>query len=253
MVSQILEIERLSRPAAEEEYAPPSVQRIAVISDVHSNLEALQEVLACVQGVEVYCLGDVVGYGANPNEVVELLRKREILTVMGNHDYAAVTGDTGKFNPRAAMAAWWTKKELLGPNLAFLTSLPKERRVTLGKASGYLTHGSPDDTMWEYVDPDTHSQLFGYYLTKLRVRFIGLGHSHVPFISEEREGIVFNPGSVGQPRDGDKRASYSIVSLSRGSIKVENFRVSYDYEAAASKIRAAGLPTQLADRLAYGK
>jgi len=242
----------LDGSTADERQSPPSVARIAVISDVHSNLEALQEVLARVEDMQVYCLGDVVGYGANPNEVVETLQEREVLTVMGNHDYAAVTGETGMFNARAAMAAKWTAKTLKGLNTAYLRSLPRERRPRLGDAEGYLTHGSPDDPLWEYVDPRTHQQLFGHYLERLRVQFLGLGHSHVPFVSEEAGGTVFNPGSVGQPRDGDRRASYAVVSVVGAVVKVDNLRVEYDYEAAGSKIRAAGLPEQFAERLRSG-
>lgn len=242
----------MASSAVDERPSPPAAARIAIISDVHSNLEALQEVLSRVEGMEVYCLGDVVGYGANPNEVVEELRKREVLTVMGNHDYAAVTGETEMFNTRAAMTAMWTAEVLKGPNLAYLESLLRERRLRLGEAEGYLTHGSPDDTLWEYVDPRTHWQLFGHYLDWLRVRFLGLGHTHVPFVSDETGGTVFNPGSVGQPRDGDRRASYAVVSVVGAAVRVDNFRVEYDYEAAASKIRAAGLPGQFADRLCSG-
>jgi putative phosphoesterase len=236
----------------EKKPSPPTATRIAVISDVHSNLEALREVLSRIAGMDAYCLGDVVGYGANPNEVVEALREREVLTVMGNHDYAAVTGETGMFNARAAIALKWTAKALTGPNLAYLRSLPRERRLRLGDVDGALTHGSPDDALWEYVDPRTHSQLFGRYLEKLRVGFLGLGHTHVPFVSDEVGGTVFNPGSVGQPRDGDRRASYAVVSVVETAVRVDNFRVEYDCETAASKIRAAGLPEQLADRLRWG-
>jgi len=242
----------MSRPVERNKHVPPSGQRVVVISDVHSNLEALREVLTQVEGIDVYCLGDVVGYGANPNEVIDALRERNVLSVMGNHDYAAMTGDTRMFNARAAMAVRWTAKELTTRSLSYLSSLPKERRLWLGGLEGYLAHGSPDDTLWEYVDPVTHSQLFGHYLELLQVRFIGLGHSHIPFITVEDEGTVFNPGSVGQPRDGDRRASYCVVSLAGGTIRVDNFRVEYDYETAASKIRSAGLPTALADRLGSG-
>jgi len=202
--------------------------------------------------MQVYSLGDLVGYGANPNEVVEVIRERRMVALMGNHDYAVSTGETGLFNARAAMAVRWTSKELTGANLAFLRSLPRDRRLRLGGEEGYLTHGSPDDTLWEYVDPRTHLQLFGHYLERLRVKFLGLGHTHIPFVTVERNGTVFNPGSVGQPRDGDRRASYAVLSVSNGPVKVEGFRVDYDYEAVASKIRAAGLPGQLADRLALG-
>ncbi|MGD0397191.1 MAG: metallophosphoesterase family protein [Nitrososphaerales archaeon] len=247
-----MEREQSGGQAVDERRGKHPATRVAVISDVHSNLEALQEVLSRVEGMEVCCLGDVVGYGANPNEVVEALRERKVLTVMGNHDQAAVTGETGMFSARAAMAAKWTSKALAAPNFAYLKSLPKERRLRLGDAKGYLTHGSPDDTLWEYVDPRTHEQLFGHYLERLRVRFVGLGHTHIPFVSDTAEGTVFNPGSVGQPRDGDRRASYAVISAVGGEVKVDNLRVEYDWEAAASKIRAAGLSEQLADRLRWG-
>lgn len=229
-------------------------ERVAVVSDVHSNLEALQAVLSKVEGLDVWCLGDLVGYGANPNEVVEMLRDRGAVALMGNHDQAVITGETGGFNPRAAMAARWTRNILDQHNVSYLESLPIERRLRIGTVDGYLAHGSPDSPLWEYVDPRTHSQLFGYYLRKLGVGFIGLGHTHLPFTAEvDGGGMVFNPGSVGQPRDGDRRAAYAVLSLGkRGTVSAESFRVEYDFETAASKIVAAGLPTQLAERLTRG-
>ena len=242
----------LEGPIASQDALSNPTNRVAVISDVHSNLEALQEVLRRTEGLGVYCLGDLVGYGANPNEVVELLRERNVLALMGNHDYAVTTGDTGMFNARAAMAAKWTAKVMNDTSLAYLRSLPRERSLLLGGEEGYFTHGSPDDTLWEYVDPRTHWQLFSHYLERLQVRFIGLGHTHVPFVSKEGGGTVFNPGSVGQPRDGDNRASYVVLSVAEGAVKVDNLRVEYDYKLAASKIRAAGLPGKFADRLYSG-
>ncbi len=225
---------------------------VAVISDVHSNLEALEKVLSEVGGMEVYCLGDLVGYGANPNEVVELISGRVAIAVMGNHDYAAVTGDTSMFNPRAAMSSIWTAKDLTAKNLEYLRALPKTISLRIGKVDALLTHGSPDDALWEYVAPVTHAELYGQYLSKLGVRLIGLGHTHVPYVWREGEGIVFNPGSVGQPRDGDRRASYAVLTAEGDSASVDLRRVEYDYEKAASKIRKAGLPEQNASRLASG-
>jgi predicted phosphodiesterase len=244
-----LERRQSSRPAEDERASPPSAARIAVISDVRSNLEALQKVLARVEGMELYCLGDVVGYDANLYEVVDALREREVLTVMGNHDHAAVTGETGVFNTKAAMVAKWTAKMLKGSNLAYLGSLPRERRLRLGDAEGYMTHGSPDDTLWEYVDPRTRRQPFGHYLESLRVRFLSLGHKHVPFVSNETGGDGLQPGLARSARGRDRLSSYSVLSVVGTAVKVDNFRVEYDCEATASKIRAAGLPRQLADRL----
>lgn len=228
------------------------MSEVTVISDVHSNLEALESVLAETRGMALYCLGDLVGYGASPNEVVELLKEKGAVAVMGNHDYAAVTADTRMFNPRAAMSSMWTTKELMGKNLEYLRSLPRQVRFRIEGVDAFMTHGSPDDALWEYVHPVTHSQLFGHYLSKLSVDLLGLGHTHIPFVWKEAGGTVFNPGSVGQPRDGDRRASYAVVTVIGDSVSVTVRRVEYDYQKAASKIRDAGLPAQNAARLLTG-
>jgi diadenosine tetraphosphatase ApaH/serine/threonine PP2A family protein phosphatase len=226
--------------------------RVAVISDVHANLEALEEVLREVRGMELYCLGDFVDYGANPNEVVSVLRERGATSILGNHDSAVITGDVSLFNAKAAMSSKWTRRQVSPDTLGYLSVLPRELRVGFEGAPAYLVHGSPDDPLWEYVDPATHSLLFGHYLGKLGVRAVGMGHTHRPYVWEEEAGVAFNPGSVGQPRDGDNRASYATVEADGGRVKVEVHRVEYDYPKAASKIRAAGLPELFADRLSSG-
>ena len=225
---------------------------VAIISDVHANMEALDSVLGELLGMEVFCLGDLVDYGAEPNEVIDTVRERGVKSILGNHDSAALTGDTKLFNARAAMSSKWTAKQLTERSKVYLHGLPLELRVPFGDDEAYFTHGSPDDRLWEYVDPTTHSNLFGHYLDKLGVRAIGLGHTHVPYVWEERGGTVFNPGSVGQPRDGDNRASFAIFSYDSGKTTVEIRRVPYDYHATASKIKAAGLPESFAERLASG-
>jgi putative phosphoesterase len=228
------------------------VVKIAVISDVHSNLEALEAVLERLEGMDLYCLGDLVGYGASPNEVLERLRERRVFSVMGNHDYAVLNRDTTMFNPRAAAAVHWTADYLSEQNREYLRTLPMDARLELGVVTAYLTHGSPDDSLWEYVDPTTHSLLFGHYLRKLKVGLLGLGHTHIPYVWPEEEGMVFNPGSVGQPRDGDPRASYAVVTIGEGKPEVETHRVEYDCDTAAKKIREGGLPDALARRLFTG-
>lgn len=228
------------------------MQKVAVISDVHANLEALEKVLRNIGEVEVYCLGDLVDYGADPNEVVEIVRRRGTKSIVGNHDVAALTGDTAGFNPRAAMSSRWTADRLTHANTAYLRSLTQELRVEFEEVKVYFTHGSPDDRLWEYVDPRTHSDLFGHYLDRLGVRVLGLGHTHIPYVWSEGQRVVFNPGSVGQPRDGDWRASYALLSVDGSAFKVELRRVEYDVEKAASKVRAAGLPVSFAERLLTG-
>jgi putative phosphoesterase len=224
----------------------------AVISDVHANLEALDKVLRRTEGLDVYCLGDFVDYGANPNEVIEVLRDRGARSILGNHDAAVLTGDTSMFNPRAAMSSKWTASRLSNASVEFLRGLPQELRLRFEGIDAYLTHGSPDDRLWEYVDPRTHSDLFAYYLDKTRSSLMGLGHTHIPYAWKEGGKVVFNPGSVGQPRDGDRRASYAVVTIEGVEVDVEVIRVDYDIGSAASKIRDAGLPVSFAERLATG-
>jgi predicted phosphodiesterase len=225
------------------------LHRLAVISDVHANMEALEAVLGEAEGMEVICLGDLVDYGAQPNEVVGLVREKKVVSVMGNHDFAVLSGDASMFNPEAAISSAWTRGRLTEENRDYLRRLPLELTTQLEGRGAYWTHGSPDDHLWEYVDPSTHHLLFGHYLAKLRAGLIGLGHTHVPYVWRDKGGVVFNPGSVGQPRDGDWRASFALVTADGVGARVEVKRVEYDCEGAALKIRAAGLPQSFADRL----
>jgi putative phosphoesterase len=228
------------------------MRRIAFVSDVHSNLQALEAVLGEIGKTELYCLGDIVGYGADPNGVIEMLRALDAVAVKGNHDEAVLSGDTSWFNTRAAVAARWTASKLTPESKDYLSRLPLQIKTEFDGTQVFLTHGSPDDNLREYVELETHSQLFGHYLGTLGVKVVGLGHTHRPFVWKEREGTVFNPGSVGQPRDSDPRASYAIVVFDRGEAEVKLRRVEYDIEGAASRILAAGLPEQFAARLFEG-
>jgi putative phosphoesterase len=226
--------------------------RLAFISDIHSNLEALESVLSRVRGMAIYCLGDIVGYGASPNEVITLLKERGARSVLGNHDYAAINRDFAYFNPRASIALLWTANKLSGASVDFLSSLPLERRVNLAGLRINLTHGSPDDKLWEYVDPSTHASLFDFYLGRLEGDALALGHTHIPYLWKGERGIVFNPGSVGQPCSGDSRASYALLSVSEGKLNVHHHLVNYDIERSARKVMEAGLPESFGKRLFAG-
>ncbi|MDA4136168.1 MAG: metallophosphatase family protein [Thaumarchaeota archaeon] len=228
-------------------------REFAFVSDVHSNFEALRAVLDDMGRRPLYCLGDSVGYGASPNEVVDLLKEKGATCVLGNHDFAALNADPSGFNSRAAVAVIWTSRHLSDENKGYLAEFPLNRTVELAGERVYMTHGSPDDNLGEYVYPTTHSDMFDFYLRKLSVKAIALGHTHIPFAWSERQGVVFNPGSVGQPRDGDRRASYAILSVNGGKVEVEHRRVEYDVETSAKKIIEAGLPPSLANRLLTGE
>lgn len=228
--------------------------RVAVLSDIHSNLAALKAVLEDFSKVdEILCLGDLVGYGAEPNEVVELVRENRIRCVMGNHDYAAVTGDVKGMNHLAAQAALWTHRTLTEENRKFLKSLPLECKVKLSGRVIYLVHGSPKDPLWEYVFPDISNSALLEITREVEADFSIFGHTHLPMLRKIFGKLVLNPGGVGQPRDLDPRASYMLLELDEGKEPVIQFkRVKYDIDYTAKKIREAGLPEELAARLYFG-
>ncbi len=210
---------------------------LGIIADVHSNLPALQAVLDKLAGVEkIICVGDIVGYGAFPNEVIELLREEKVTCTLGNHDYAVITGDTSWFNPYAQKAIEFTRAVIKPENLKLLGKLPK--RLELGNI--LFVHGSPRDELFEYVYPWNAR----YY--SIEGKLLVVGHSHVQFFKNN----VLNPGSVGQPRDRNPDAAFAIVNTETRQIKL--LRVRYDIDEAANAIIDAGLPPFLAERLYLG-
>jgi diadenosine tetraphosphatase ApaH/serine/threonine PP2A family protein phosphatase len=240
--------------------------KYAIISDVHANLEALGLVLAKIDeaGVDrIICLGDVVGYNANPNECVDLIRERNIPTVCGNHD-AAIRGteEPWGFNPIALSAAMWAREQLSPVNLAWLRALPDSLLLDDFVAA----HGSPVDRdaylfTWEDAQPQVPA------VAELDRDLCFFGHTHCPGIFsadgmyavdadsrfELGEGKVFliNVGSVGQPRDGDPRAAFGLYD-SEARV-YEQVRVAYPVEETARRVLEAGLPGFLAERLFLGR
>jgi putative phosphoesterase len=227
--------------------------RLAFISDVHGNLEALRAVAPLIGGIPTYCCGDVVGYGANPNEVVEWVRQNCSGCVMGNHDDAVVTGETGWFNDIATEAIRWTRRRLSEANLRYLASLPTSLRLQLEGRRVLIVHGSPEDPLHEYVQMTTHQDLFEHYLTKHEADVLALGHTHKPFEAKTSRGTVFNPGSVGQPRHGTPGAFFAFLDIEGGAVNVKLLSAAYDISSAAAKIYAAGLPRSLGERLYEGR
>jgi predicted phosphodiesterase len=242
--------------------------RIAVLSDIHGNRPAFEAVLAAVQesGAQaVWCLGDLVGYGAEPDACVELARARTDVCLAGNHDLG-VRGDLSlqEFSRGAELAARWTRETIAQDNLDYLHRLePRGAEREVG-----LYHASPRDPVWEYVLSALLAELC---LDVQSERVCLIGHSHValafmrvggePATGEacpggttldlsEGEWLV-NPGSVGQPRDGDPRASWLLLDTTAWTASYR--REEYDIGAAASAIRAARLPDSLAERLEYGQ
>ena len=237
----------------------------AVISDIHSNLEGLEAVLADVpEEVErVYCLGDVIGYGANPNECCDIVREREMPTITGNHDLAVTDLDTDLnwFNPVAAAAVRWTRELLTEENADFLRSRPRMIQTD----ETLFVHGSVRDPDEYIIDGVTAAENLAVLKEEYpNVRLCFFGHTHVKAVAPSPNGpameaealdlgsdgpYLVNPGSVGQPRDGDTFASYVLANDTEITYRF----VEYDIEKAQAKIREAGLPGMLADRLAVGR
>lgn len=238
--------------------------RIAVLSDIHSNLVALEAVLAHMRVVDaIWHLGDVVGYGPQPDAVVARLVEVGALGVRGNHDAAAVGGrEIDDFNPEAKAAMVWTRDRIGSDTKAWLASLPVRRE----EGDVTLVHGSPRDPTWEYV---TSTAIARACFAAMTSRHGLHGHTHVPvaFLQGPRRMDVvdagdgsavgfdgrrafLNPGSVGQPRDGDPRASYLVLDPEAGAATWH--RVAYDHASVAADMRAAGLPERLAARLRHG-
>lgn len=198
------------------------------------------------------CIGDIVGYGANPDEVIQLIRQLQMLAVRGNHDEAVLTGIAEGFNPIAADAVEWTGKNIKAESLALLDRLPIQLNIELDEVRTHIVHGSPKAPLEEYIFPDESKEHLESFLTQTKSDLLLLGHTHIPMNIPLGSGRVVNPGSVGQPRDGDPRASFAILEVQGRTVECSIIRVEYDVEMAAEKIRDAGLPRFDADRLYQG-
>ncbi|AEH24053.1 metallophosphoesterase family protein [Pyrococcus yayanosii] len=228
---------------------------IALISDIHSNWEALRAVWKEIRDADmIVCLGDLVGYGASPNEVVEFFRRlrerKNVICVRGNHDNAVAFGTDWGFNPYARQAVRWHQRVMSVENLEFLRGLPVRASFTAGNRVYYVIHGSPRAPLDEYLFPWLPDSEFRAVLGFIREDDLLVGHTHVPMLVKVGDRRIINPGSVGQPRDGDWRASYALLDEETGEVSF--YRVEYDVEEAARKILEAGLPRFLAERLFEG-
>lgn len=249
--------------------------RYLIISDLHGNFEALEAAVAAADRKydRVICCGDLVGYGPDPNETVNWVRENAMVVVRGNHDKACCgIDDAGEFNPIARKAAFWTREELTPENLAYLRELPMG---PIPMDGFQVAHGSVQDED-EYIFvaqdaslsfPQLERPLTFFGHTHLQGGFVRLGDGPVrtiqlalpkglvsrPLELHEREQYLLNPGSIGQPRDGDPRAAFSIFDSEPPPGFVEFWRVPYDIAKTQAKMMEAGLPPPLAFRLGLGR
>jgi putative phosphoesterase len=215
---------------------------VGVLSDIHGNKPALDAVLADMPDVDaLVCAGDVVGYNPWPAECVDALRDREVPTVVGNHDRAVVTETGFGFNSMAGAGVRYAREQLSDAQLAWLDALPTERTVDGIK----LVHGHPDDP-----DRYTYPRMFSASLLGDEDALV-MGHTHVQHHERYDAGVVCNPGSVGQPRDGDPDAAYALLDTE--TLDVTERRVPYDVEAVVERVESVDLPAEIGTRLRTGR
>lgn len=217
---------------------------VGVISDIHANLVALEAVLEDMPSVDaVVCAGDVIGYNPWPADCVDRLRELDVPTVMGNHDRKLVDGSNFVGNRMARAGITHASEQLSEAQRDWLADLPEERRLFDGRVQ--VVHGHPDDP-----DRYTYPEEFGPELLDGAPALV-LGHTHLQGFERFDEGVVLNPGSVGQPRDGDPRAAYAL--LDPDDLTVDCRRVPYDIETVQDAVEAAGLPDRTGQRLVEGR
>ncbi|MFH1710171.1 MAG: metallophosphoesterase family protein [bacterium] len=241
--------------------------KLGILADIHSNLEALKCVLDALKGVpEFICLGDIVGYGPNPNECVEIVRSLNCRTVAGNHGYSCIGKfDASQFSGDIEKSISWTSKILTPDNRKFLEGLPDRLEVD----DFEMVHGSLRNPIEEYI---SNVQLGAATIELMKKKICFVGHLHVPLvIVKEKDGkykgwqlndgdivdvskfdkVVINVGSIGQPRDMDPRASFGIYDNEKQTVEIR--KVEYDIQAVQEKMKKADLPDFLIERLKYGR
>jgi putative phosphoesterase len=235
------------------------VDRVAVITDIHANLPALQAALARIDelGVDAtYCGGDVVGYGPHPNEVCALIAERGIPTIYGNYDYAIgrdltdcgcayVTAHDRELGQRSVD---WTLAHTDQASKDFMRALPFDLRFEVGATSVHLVHGSPRKVN-EYLFEDKPDRLYERLAATEEADALVFGHTHKPWVREHGGVLFVNCGSLGKPKDGDPRGAFALLEADGARLRITIERVGYDADAVAREVQAAGLPGELAEKL----
>ncbi len=236
-----------------------SSERVAVITDIHANLPALEAALGRIEelGIErIYCGGDLVGYGPHPNEVCALIQQREIPTIYGNYDYAIARDEhdcgcayiTQHDRELGQQSVEWTLVNTDQASKDFMRQLPFDLRFHVGDLGVHLVHGSPRKVN-EYLFEDKPASLYERLAAAETDRVLVFGHTHKPWIHDYAGVRFVNCGSIGKPKDGDPRGAFAVLEPADGEVSVTIERVAYDAETVAREVAAAGLPGEFAEKL----
>jgi putative phosphoesterase len=235
--------------------------KIALIGDVHANLHALEAVLLHASDrrcKSIWNIGDFVGYGAFPDEVVKLLRQVKAVSIIGNYDQKVLKvkkkqpGWAAAGNSKIRLAFQWAYEHLSPGSRKYLKRLPAHRRLQVKGWKILLTHGSPASAD-EHLSPDTPEKRLRELAKMAKADLIICGHSHQPFARWVGDVLFINTGSVGRPDDGDPRATYAVLKLKRKMVEVRHYRVEYDVDQAVGAIRSKQLPEEFAQMLLQGR
>ncbi|KXA92564.1 hypothetical protein AKJ65_07365 [candidate division MSBL1 archaeon SCGC-AAA259E19] len=228
------------------------MEKIGLIADVHANLNALEAVLEDMSEVDkIICAGDLVGFGPRPEEVVDLLKSEKATAVLGDLDHAVVSEEFDLLDELSAEVAGWTREELGGKNMNFLSKLPRKAEVKSGDHEIFVVHGTPQDPLEDCLYPGSSNRTLVNVTRFVNSDAVVLGHTHVPMEKMIQGKLIVNPGSVGQPRDRNPEASYAILR-SGEEVEADIRRVSYDIEETEQRIRDSGLPKKFGTRLHFG-
>jgi putative phosphoesterase len=232
---------------------------VAIITDIHGNLAAMQTALARIAELSIeriYCGGDLVGYGPNPNEVCALIQERGMPTIYGNYDYAIARDEedcgcayvTPHDRELGRQSVAWTLEHTDRAAKDFMRGLPFDLRFLLGSMDVHLVHGSPRKVN-EYLFEDKPARLYERLAAAERDRVLVFGHTHKPWVHEYGGVLFVNCGSVGKPKDGDPRGAFAVLRAAADSVDVTIERVAYDAAAVAEQVRTGGLPAEYAEKL----
>lgn len=228
------------------------MKKIGLIADIHANLTALEAVLEDMGEVDkIICAGDLVGFGPDPNEVIDLARSENFTAVLGDHDYAVISGKFDFLDELSAEVAEWTRDELEGKNMNFLEKLPRRAEVDAGEHEIFVVHGTPQNPLEKCLLPGASNRTLVDATQFVNSDAILLGHAHVPMKKMIQGKLVINPGSVGQPKDRNPKASYAILKSDK-DVEVDIKRISYDIKETEQRIRDSELPKKFGMRLHFG-
>jgi len=239
------------------------ILKVLLLADIHSNIIALNAIMEKVKEETngkpdyIITLGDYVGYNCYPNEIIEYAKKNFDVMILGNHDLAVALGNADGFNRDAKKAALWNNQQLSLENRTYLSFLEQQQHFFIFDSwSIFCLHGHPVDPINGYLRPDLPESRYKQFVSMIPTsRFLFCGHTHLPFLKEVDETTIINPGSVGQPRDRDPRASACLlyVSEDKNYLDYKFIRAEYDVTEVARAMRKADLPHRLAERLFFGE